>query len=980
MPLDFNAIKEKWKEAWKTANVGEVSVDPSKPKFFLIWAYLTVSGFHHVGHMRGYSYADAICRYKRMRGFNVLLTAGGHASGNSAVAKAKKVAEGDVATINDYKEMGLTTTDLSRISTPEGFVDFFAERYIRDYDDYGYIGDWRRFTVTTYPDYNKFIEWQFHKLKENNLLVQKPYYATWCDSCGAVAVDPSESDISKGGNAQKTEFTLIKLAVVKNGIASKNEYVVVATLRPETMYGQTNVWVDYNITYAKVSVPAVLAPAAGNEEIWIVSEQCADKLQHQIDGVKIVGKISGKELVGTSVIAPLANRAIPIIPSKFCDPDIGTGIVTSVPSDSPADWMGLHDLQINEAECKKFGLNFADIKAIKLIPIIQTKGFGTLPAVELCEKLGITSQNDSEKLEIAKQELYKKGFHTGVMLETCGPYAGLSVMEAKEQIKQTLINEHLATMFYDLSEEVLSRYGDRVYIKRVDDQWFIKYSDETLTQKTIAHVESMQILPEQFKQNLPGILNWFEDRACARQGRWLGTKLPFDQSYTIEPIADSTLYPIYYLVSLYVNQKKISVDQLTPQFFDFIYLGEGNAAAVSKAIGVSEALLKQIRADVEYWYPLDMNLGGKEHQTVHFPVYLMNHVGILPPKYYPKGIFVNWWVVGNAGAKISKSKGGVKSIADEAKIYSVDAIRLYYANIASPFVDIGFESDDLAKYKSRLERIHELFEQIKAMRSVVAATALENSENGANTRLDEWLMSQWHTHLSAIVANMDIYEFKAASDVIYFGMYADLQWYIRRGGNNAAVCTTIAKEWSLAMGFFTPYLAEELNAILGEKMLVLQSRLPAVDKTKINPAFGAIEDMIKQTNQDIAKVKEFAKLSALKKVTLIVSRKWKYDFFRQFKVAFSETKDIGKLMRQFTATFPQQKSEVSALIPKLLKTGTIPEVHNSALVEHTALLDAVTFFRQNHGDAIEFAVLYADDSTHPKAAQAIPGKPAIVVE
>ena len=974
MAYDFNAVKDKWKTAWKSANVGQVSADPSKPKFFLIWAYLTVSGFHHVGHMRGYSYADAICRYKRMRGFNVLLTAGGHASGNSAVAKAKKVSEGDVATINDYKEMGLKETDLKRISTPEGFVDFFAERYIRDYDDYGYIGDWRRFTVTTYPDYNKFIEWQFHKLKEKNLLVQKPYYATWCDSCGAVAVDPSESDISKGGNAQKTEFTLIKLATVQKAnnlnannvdIVSKKEFVVVATLRPETMYGQTNVWLDYNLTYAKISVKV-----DGSDETWIVSEQCAEKIKHQIDGVKLVGKIAGKELVGTYVHAPLANRSIIILPSKFCDPDIGTGIVTSVPSDAPADWIGLHDLQISEAECKKYGLNFETVKAIQLIPIIQSKGYGKFPAVEICERLGIKSQADTEKLEEAKQEIYKKGFHTGVMLETCGPYAGLAVMEAKEQIKQTLIKEHLAFVFYDLSEEVLSRYGDRVYVKRVDDQWFIKYSDEELTMKTVSHVESMKILPEQFKQNLPGILNWFEDRACARQGRWLGTKLPFDQSYTIEPIADSTLYPIYYLVSLYVNEKKIRVEQLTEQFFDFVYLGDGNSAAVSKSTGVSESLLKQIRSDVEYWYPLDMNLGGKEHQTVHFPVYLMNHVGILPPKYHPKGIFVNWWVVGSAGGKISKSKGGVKSIADEAQIYSVDAIRLYYANVASPFVDIGFESDDLAKYKSRLEKIYELFEQIKAMKSF----------NGSVSRLDDWLVSQWNTRLSVIVKNMDMYEFKTASDEIYFGMYNDFAWYFKRGGNNSSVCNSIAKNWALSMGFFTPYIAEELNSLLGGKSLVLSSQLPNVDSQKVKPSLAALEDMIEQTNNDISKVKELAKISSPKKVTLFVSKRWKYDFFAQFKDAFAQTKDIGKLMKQFTSAFASQKSEVSALIPKILKSGTVPSVNNDSVTEYSALVDAVSFLKQVHGDSVSFEILYADDSAHPKAAQAAPGKPAIVVE
>jgi leucyl-tRNA synthetase len=92
----------------------------------------------------------------------------------------------------------------------------------------------------------------------------------------------------------------------------------------------------------------------------------------------------------------------------------------------------------------------------------------------------------------------------------------------------------------------------------------------------------MNILPETFKTNLPQILNWLIARACARQGTWLGTKLPFDQSYTIEPISDSTLYPIYYLISLYVNNGKIKTEQLTEEFFDYVFLNKGESREVSQ--------------------------------------------------------------------------------------------------------------------------------------------------------------------------------------------------------------------------------------------------------------------------------------------------------------------------------------------------------------------------------------------------------------
>jgi leucyl-tRNA synthetase len=127
-------------------------------------------------------------------------------------------------------------------------------------------------------------------------------------------------DLSKGGTAEKNEYTLIKLQYQE-----PNQYIVVATLRPETMFGQTNVWLDYNQTYVKIKV---------DDEIWIASKEFAEKIKYQKENTQILGQITGKELVGKYCLAPAINREIIILPSSFCDSNIGTGIVTSVPSDA----------------------------------------------------------------------------------------------------------------------------------------------------------------------------------------------------------------------------------------------------------------------------------------------------------------------------------------------------------------------------------------------------------------------------------------------------------------------------------------------------------------------------------------------------------------------------------------------------------------------------------------------------------------------
>ena len=80
---------------------------------------------------------------------------------------------------------------------------FFAQKYLRDYKSFGFLIDDRPFITTIDKIYNRFITWQFLKLEEKGLLKQVEYYATYCEHCGPVAVDPSESDISKGGKKIK---------------------------------------------------------------------------------------------------------------------------------------------------------------------------------------------------------------------------------------------------------------------------------------------------------------------------------------------------------------------------------------------------------------------------------------------------------------------------------------------------------------------------------------------------------------------------------------------------------------------------------------------------------------------------------------------------------------------------------------------------------------------------------------------------------
>ncbi len=981
MRYDPRALEEKWQRLWEEARLGEAEVDEERPKFFMIFAYPGVSGYLHVGHMRGYTYTDVICRYKRMLGYNVLFPVGTHATGNVSVTLAKKVQKRDPAWIEYLRQNGCPEGEIEKLSDPKEVVRFFNQVYVNDYwKRFGFLADWRRFTTTIAPDYSRFIQWQFLKLHELGLLVQKPYYATFCPVCGPVAVDPSETDISKGGNAEKVEYTLLKFYIDPREIGEKEgerAYLVAATLRPETVFGQTNFWVNPEVEYVKARV---------GDEIWVVSREAAKKLSFQKESVEVVGTISGRDLVGKKCLAPGVDRWIPVLPSKFCDPDVGTGLVTSVPSDAPADWMGLFDLQRDTGLCKKYGLDPEMVREIKPIPIIRTKGYGPLPAVEICEKMGIESQDDVEKLEEAKKEIYKAGFHTGVMNENCGRYAGMPVEEAKELVKEWLIGEGKADIMYDLSEEVICRCGERVVIKRIDDQWFIKYSDPDWTEKSKLAAEGMNILPVEYYENLPSVLDWFQDRACVRMGSWLGTRFPLDEKWIIEPISDSTLYPIYYLVSIYVNDGTLSEENLLPEFFDYVFLGRGDPGSVAEKTGVSVDVLEKIRRDVLYWYPLDINLGGKEHMTVHFPVFLMNHVAILPGTMWPRGIFAHWYIVGKGG-KISKSKGGAEPIPDAADRFGVDAMRLFYCNSGSPFVDVEWDEDLVTNYRNRIERLLGLFEQISDITRTVTRTGEsgreESGERGppGESFMDGWLEAKMSGAIRAVREAMDAFNFRKATNVVYFDIPSFFRWYLRRGGKNPHLLGEMLKKWVLMMVPFTPHIAEELWEAMGGERFASTQAFPEPWDVSEKPLHA--ERLLLDTMEDI---KHILKVTGMKpaRIALYVAPAWKHRVVKML----GEGKQQGEIIKTLMGDENLRKlgKTVAGFVNQMagewrkMDNGT-KRFYLADLDEKKVLSEAASFLVKEFGAEIE---VFSVDENPPdpagKSKHAAPRRPAIYIE
>ena len=420
-----------------------------------------------------------------------------------------------------------------------------------------------------------------------------------------------------------------------------------------------------------------------------------------------------------------------------------------------------------------------------------------------------------------------------------------------------------------------------------------------------------------------------------------------------------------------MNEGKLKPEQMTEKFFDYIFLDKGEAAGVAGDTGISAELLNEIRSDVEYWYPLDINLGGKEHMTVHFPVFLMNHVAILPEKYHPRGILSHWYIVGK-GSKISKSKGGAVPIPNAAGKFTVDALRLYYCHVASPFADVEWDEATVGNYRQRISRVESLIRQLEDV-------------DGKYGIIDDWLVSRFNTRLKQIYRGMDSFDLRIAANEIFFEIPSDLRWYLKRGGGSKETLDYVLNTWIKLICPFTPHIAEEVWESRGGEGLVSGASLPEPDSMKINEKAEVGEIMLKNLMDDMD---EIIKVTAItpKKIVIYTAEDWKAATYRD--ALQTEKVDVPGIMKKLMADeeIRSKGKAVSKYVQKLAGESRKmkPEDrkrYSITIDEKSYIGGAVDFLKEQFDCDIE--VYRAGEECYDpqnKAQRAEPWKPAIFIE
>lgn len=373
--------------------------------------------------------------------------------------------------------------------------------------------------------------------------------------------------------------------------------------------------------------------------------------------------------------------------------DKGTGVVISVPSDSPDDYAALVDLKKKQPFREKYGIKDEMVLPFDPIPIINIADFGDLAAVTVYEQLNIQSQNDKDKLLQAKEMVYLKGFYDGVLL--VGEHKGKKIQDVKKDITQKLIDNNQALEYQEPEKTIISRSGDECVVA-LCDQWYLDYGEENWKKQAEKSLEHMNVYHDEVRKNFVSCLNWLHEYACSRT-YGLGSKLPWDPQWLIESLSDSTIYNAYYTVAHLLqgntfrgdkpNALGIKAEQLTPEVWDYIFFKEAKYPKTD----IPKAKLDKLKHEFEYWYPIDLRVSGKDLIQNHLTYYIYNHCAIWPndETKWPKGIRANGHLMLNS-MKMSKSDGNFLTLTDAIEKFSADVTRLCLADAGDSVEDANF--------------------------------------------------------------------------------------------------------------------------------------------------------------------------------------------------------------------------------------------------------------------------------------------------
>ncbi len=353
---------------------------------------------------------------------------------------------------------------------------------------------------------------------------------------------------------------------------------------------------------------------------------------------------------------------------------------------------------------------------------------------------------------------------------------------------------------------------------------------------------------------------------------------------------------------------------------------------------------------VNYWHPIDLYIGGKEHACMHliyirFYTKFLRDLGLLKIDEPAIKMFNQGMLHAEDGNKMSKSLGNVINPLDTIKEVGADSLRVYLVSVAAPDSDFNWSTAGLQGCHKFVNKAQYYFENVKIGKST------ERTENKINKGVKE------------ITDDIENMRFNLA--------VIKLRELLDNLGEEESK-ETLEKYLKL-LSPFCPHMTEEMWEKIGNKEFLSKAEWPEIDESKINPELDAAEDLLKNTKEDIRRVMELAKKEKPEKVILIVADEWKYDYITKLKALMEKTRNPGEILKELmSGDLKQYGQQISKLTPKLVND---PSKMPAYLLSQDKEIETL---KQLDIENIE--IIKAKDSKEAKATQSMPGKPTIIIQ
>ena len=937
MVTEYSQVDEVyWQKKWDDAEIFQCSVRDDRPKFYCLEMYPYPSGKMHMGHVRNYSIGDAVARYKRMMGFDVLYPIGFDSFGMPAENAAMD--EGGHPYEITERNMASISQQIKRM---------------------GFSYDWNRQLKSHDPRYYKWNQYFFTKFFEKGLAYQEHAPVNWCSQCETVLaneqvkagrcwrcngpvtqkamnqwflnineyaqelVDGLET-ISFPENVkslQKDWLGRSEGAEITFGVKGMDSSIEVFTTRPDTLFGVTFVTLAPEHPMAKELVRGTEHESAWKDlydEVSVLTE---------FDRIRNMKKKKGVPS-GRFAVHPLTGEDIPIWFGNFVIASYGTGAVMAVPGHDERDF--------------EFAQKFD-------IPV---------------KRVLVMNESDSPEQPLEKAET-----DFGWMVNCPQEFNGLYGDEAVKAVTKALESKGAGkeTINWKIRPWLISRqryWGTPIPMIHCDSCGVVAVPEKDLPVTLPTDIEFGQGNPLETSETFLNV----NCPQCGEPAR--------RETDTMDTFVDSSWYFLRYIDAL---NDEICFDSEKVNHFmnvDF-YCG-----------GIEHAQMHLIYARFYTKALRDLGLHSIDEPfdellcqgMVNSPApwcdscqltLSVSHAGSPCPHCGNE--------LSERSAKMSKSLGNTVSPELMVEQYGADTVRLFILFSANPTA--GMDWSDSASASN-----HRVMMQMASM-----PERLMSWSKGAST-MDTWMIARLKQRCTEFQQAMDTFDLRRAVEISHYDLIKDINWYNRRGGENSDLAHQILLSWTHLVSVSTPHMAEVWWQTLGMEGLVSGTEFQVLSPLSDEEQSSLDNETLLRSVLDSARrIKEVAERhldGPAQSATVVVAPTWK----RTMAVEALDFIESGESPKKFVSHLSQmdiaqgdRKGEMIAywgkkMLPQIFKWDDASRILlRSSLDEVEAISSGSSFIAYELGlHSVQVVLGESEQDQTGRSGGSMPLAPSIV--